>query len=229
MDGFPYSKCSNNHFHYSAHFARSSSSSIPISDFRFAGIAVIFCWSRTCANIQKKKNSTCANIPKTKKTVLFCWNWILANISKDNIQYFLLKQNLCKHSKDQNQYFLLKHNFSKHPRDKKQQHSTADQATTPTTTLPTSTKKYKNQTHRERLKTFDGLFHSGFYPFKPLCHLRNISIGMDLLMSCWLHNNWNGCWQLIKHYYFVLPYHWSKNCCLNILWTKPVVLSIKLF
>ena len=98
--------------------------------------------------------------------------------------FFLLKQNLCKHSKDQNQYFLLKHNFCKHPKDKKQQQSTADQATTPTTTLPTSTKKYKNQTHRERLKTFDGLFHSSFYPFKPLCHLRNISIGMDFLMSC---------------------------------------------
>ena len=50
-----YSKCSNNHFHYCAHFARSSSSPIPISDFRFAGIAVIFCWSRTCANIPKTK------------------------------------------------------------------------------------------------------------------------------------------------------------------------------
>ena len=50
-----YSKCSNNHFHYCAHFARSSSSPIPISDFRFAGIAVIFCWSRSCANIPKTK------------------------------------------------------------------------------------------------------------------------------------------------------------------------------
>ena len=102
-----YSKCSSNHFHYSAHFARSSSSPIPISDFRFAGIAVIFCWSRTCANIPKTKNS------------IFCWNRIFANIPKDQISIFLLKQNLCKHSKDQNQYFLLKHDFCKHPKDKK--------------------------------------------------------------------------------------------------------------
>ena len=111
MDGFPYSKCSNNHFHYSAHFARSSSSSIPISDFRFAGIAVIFCWSRTCANIQKKRNSilcwnrTCANIPKTKKLYYFaeieflqtsqktknstfCWNRTCANIPKTKTSIF---------------------------------------------------------------------------------------------------------------------------------------------